>query len=334
MSELILPIDRRFMQQTGVKYPLIGGPMYPCSNPELVAAVSNAGGLGVIQPLSLTYVYGYEFEKGLEYIQSLTSRPLAMNALIEKSSKRYLKTMQQWVDIALQRGVRFFITSLGKPDWVVRTAHQAGAVVYHDVTETKWAQKGVDCGVDGLIAVNQRAGGHAGTQTAEQLFQALSGFGLPVVCAGGIATRENFRHALQLGYSAVQLGTVFIATPECQAGEDYKQAIIDAREDDIVLTQKMTGVSVSVIQPASAQAGENQLGSLSRALLRFSWSKHWMRFFLSIRSLRRLRKMIHAQKASAELWQAGKSAADVHQIRSVADIVSDLCRDISQQQER
>jgi len=318
------PSDRRFLEHAQVQYPIIGGPMYPCSNPELVAAISNAGGLGVIQPLSLTYVYGYEFEKGLSYMQSLTSKPLAMNALIEKSSKRYLRTMQLWVDVALNHGIRFFITSLGKPDWVVDKVHAAGGVVYHDATEAKWAKKGVDCGVDGLIAVNQRAGGHAGDRSAEDLFHELAGFGLPLVCAGGIANRQHYSDMLRLGYSAVQLGTVFIATPECRASDAYKKAIVDASEEDIILTQKMTGVSVSIIKPAAASGNPAAFGPLFSRLLRFNWSKHWVRFYLFLRSMRRLKKMIKDKDDSIELWQAGKSAADISEIRSVADIVADF----------
>jgi len=318
--------DRRFLQHAGVQFPIIGGPMYPCSNPELVAAISNAGGLGVIQPLSLTYVYGYEFEAGLAYLQNLTSKPLAMNALIEKSSKRYLRTMQAWVDIALQHGIRFFITSLGKPDWVVNAVHSAGGVVYHDATETKWAQKGVDSGVDGLIAVNNRAGGHAGNRNAEQLYGELRGFGLPLVCAGGIACRASYLDALRLGYSAVQSGTVFIATPECRASERYKQAIVDAREEDIILTQKLTGVSISIIKPVLKPNKATNFGPLLRILLKSKWSKHWMRFLLFLSSMRRLKKMITHQADQSELWQAGKSVADISAVRPVADIIAEFVK--------
>lgn len=115
-----------FSQQVGIEVPLIGGPMYPCSNPELVAAVSEAGGIGIVQPISLTYVHGYDFREGLRYIRELSGKPIGMNALIEQSSKKYHKRMQQWVDIALEEGVFFFITSLGKPDWVVKKVHAAG----------------------------------------------------------------------------------------------------------------------------------------------------------------------------------------------------------------
>src|SRR5689334_18484313 len=175
-----------FTQHVGIEVPLICGAMYPCSNPELVAAVSEAGGIGIVQPISLTYVHGHKFREGLRLIRSLTDKPFGMNALIEQSSKAYHERMQQWMDIALEEGVRFFVTSLGNPRWVVDRVSQVKGIVYHDVTERKWAEKGRDGGVHGLIAVNRRAGGHSGSRGVEELLQEVGGLGLPVVCAGGI----------------------------------------------------------------------------------------------------------------------------------------------------
>ncbi len=163
-------LDTPFTRQVGIEVPIICGAMYPCSNPELVAAVSEAGGIGIVQPISLTYVYRHDFRNGLRRIRELTSKPIGMNVLIEKSSKSYHDKMVRWLDMALEEGVRFIITSLGKPDWVVKRVHAAGGLVYHDVTERKWAEKGIDGGVDGLIAVNNRAGGHAGGLSAEELY--------------------------------------------------------------------------------------------------------------------------------------------------------------------
>src|SRR5258708_3947117 len=82
--------------------PLMCGAMYPCSNPELVAAVSEAGGIGIVQPVSLTYVHGHDFREGLRLIRRLTAKPIGMNALIEASSKRYHARMAEWVGIALE----------------------------------------------------------------------------------------------------------------------------------------------------------------------------------------------------------------------------------------
>ena len=87
-----------FSRALGIELPLICGAMYPCSNPELVAAVSEAGGIGIVQPLSLTYVHGYDFREGLRYIRSLTSKPIGVNLIIEQSSKKYLARVHDgWI---------------------------------------------------------------------------------------------------------------------------------------------------------------------------------------------------------------------------------------------
>src|SRR5690606_40464421 len=101
-----------FTRHAGVDVPLICGPMYPCSNPELVAAVSAAGGVGVVQPISLTYVHGHELREGLRLIRRLAGgKPFGFNAIVEKSSKIYEDRMRRWVDVALEEGVRFFVTA-------------------------------------------------------------------------------------------------------------------------------------------------------------------------------------------------------------------------------
>lgn len=306
----------------GIEVPLICGPMFPCSNPELVAAVSAAGGLGVVQPISLTYVYGHDFREGLRLIRRLTDRPIGMNALIEKSTKRYFERMRQWIDIALEEDVRFFITSLGNPDWVVRQVHAAGGLVYHDATEPKWAQKGIDGGVDGLIAVNNAAGGHTGNRDWRQLYDEFAGFGVPLVCAGGISSETGFVDALNLGYAGVQMGTRFIATPECRAPEDYKQAILNSTVKDIVLTERLTGVPVSVIRTPYIESIGLKAGPLARWLLRRPRAKRLVRVFYALRSMWSLRRaVLRTTGERKDYWQAGKSVRDIDRIEPAGDIV-------------
>jgi len=295
--------------------------MYPCSNPELVAAVSEAGGIGIVQPLSLTFVHGYEFRAGLRRIRSLTSRPIGMNALIEKSSRLYLERMERWVDISLEEGVRFFITSLGNPRWVVDRVSAAGGKVYHDVTERKWALKAVDGGVHGLIGVNSRAGGHAGSKTPQQLVDECGNLGLPLVCAGGIGAEADFVAALGMGYAGVQMGTRFIATTECSSRDDYKQAIVDAGEDDIVLTERITGVPLAVIRTPYVERIGTTIGAFSRMLFRNRRTKHWMRSFYALRSLHKMKKDSVTGHGTGEYWQAGKSVAGIQAVEPAGDIV-------------
>ncbi len=322
-------MDTRLLEHARIEVPLLCGAMYPCSNPELVAAVSEAGAMGIVQPISLTYVHGYDFRAGLRYIRSLTDKPIGMNALIERSSRRYHQRMEQWVDIALEEGVRFFVTSLGNPRWVVDRVHATGGRVYHDVTEYKWAEKGRDAGVDGLIAVNNQAGGHLGNLDAAALHEALSGMGLPLVCAGGIATPRQFAAALAMGYCGVQMGTRFIATRECRASDAYKQAIIQAQEDDIVTTERITGVPVSVIRTPYIERLGTRAGPLGRWMLRGRHSKHLMRTLYALNSLWRLKRSLMQEDKAGDYWQAGKSAGAIHEIRSASVIVREFALALS-----
>ncbi len=303
----------------GIEVPLICGAMYPCSNPELVAAASEAGGIGIVQPLSLTYVHGYDFREGLRRIGRLTAKPVGMNALIEKASKRYRERMSEWIDIALEEGIRFFVTSLGKPRWVVDRVAPHGGVVYHDVTERKWALKGIESGVHGLIAVNRRAGGHAGPLGVETLLEEVGDLGLPVVCAGGVGTPGEFARALELGYAGVQLGTRFIATRECSASGAYKRAILEAGEDDVVLSEKLTGVPVSVLNTPYIRRRGLTAGPLAKRLLKGRRTRHWMRLLYSVKSFRRLKRSLTDE--DRELWQAGRSVAGISAIESAGDVV-------------
>ena len=317
MSLLDTPLTR----QTGIEVPLICGAMYPCSNPELVAAASAAGGLGVVQPLSLTYVHGHEIRAGMRLIRRLTRRPVGLNVVVERSSKVYLERMQRYVDVAIEEGVRFFVTSLGNPRWVVERAHAAGGLVYHDVTESKWAEKGLDAGVDGLIAVNDRAGGHAGPKSAEELYGELADLGVPVVCAGGIGGEDDFVAALRLGYAGVQMGTRFIATTECTAHPSYKDAVVQAREDDIVLTERLTGVPVAVIRTPHLDQVGYKAGPLARWMLRGRKTKHWMRMIYSLQSLWKLKRSSLRSFSSKDFLQAGKSVAGIDSIEPAGDVI-------------
>ncbi len=310
-----------FTKDTNIEVPLICGPMYPCSNLELVAAVSEAGGIGIVQPVSITFVHKQDFRQALRDIKALTDKPIGMNALIEKSSKRYHEKMVEWVDIALEEGVRFFITSLGNPKWVVDAVTPQGGIVYHDVTEAKWAEKALAGGAKGLIAVNGNAGGHAGAKTKEELYKELKGFGVPLVCAGGIGDERQYVEAIKLGYDACQLGTRFIATKECSSSEIYKEAIVKADADDIVLSEKVTGVPVSIINTGYIKEQGTKPGAIASWLLKHPKGKHWMRMFYTIRSAFQLRKSSYDEEAKKEFWQAGKSVAGIHKIESAGDIV-------------
>ena len=318
-------VSTRLTKDAGTEHPIICGAMYPCSNPELVAAAAEGGGLAIMQPVSLTYVHGWELREGIRYMRTLTDKPIGFNALIEKGSKKYIEKMNGWIDIALEEGIRFFVTSLGKPDWVCEKVHAYGGVVYHDVTNRKWAEKGKECGVDGLICVNDHAGGHLGAMSMREMYEELRDMELPLICAGGIGSEKELNRALELGYDGVQMGTRFIATTECNTPEDYKSAIVDAGEEDITWTNRITGVPISVIKTPGFKQ-ENSW--LMRRLLHSRFFKHKARMLLNTNSFIRLKYLSRSKGKNTankkKYYSAGKSVDTVHSIESATIIMQRL----------
>ena len=324
---MILNSHNNFLQHTNAEYPIICGAMYPCSNPELIAAASEGGGIAIIQPVSLTFVHGYGLREGIKYIRSLTNKPIGFNALIEKGSKKYIDRMSNWIDIALEENIRFFVTSLGKPDWVCKRVHQEGGFVYHDVTSRYFAKKGIDSGVDGLICVNNRAGGHLGSKSMEEMYDELNDLGLPLICAGGIGSELELTKALNIGFNGVQMGTRFIATFECNTLEDYKTAIVKASKKDIVSTTRLTGVPVSVIK---SKKFKKENSWLLKKLLNTKL-KHKVRMLLNLKSLlqsKYLLKNTNSKKAIS-LYSAGKSVHTITVIESATLIMKHLGESIN-----
>jgi len=315
--------NHQLTQVLGLDVPLICGAMYPCSNPELVAAVSEAGGIGIVQPLSLTYVHGYDFREGLQYIRSLTDKPIGLNLIIESSSKKYLERIHKWLEIGLEEKILFFVTALGNPDWVVKKVHSSKGIVYHDATNKTWAQKALDGGIDGFIGVNNRAGGHTGTLSPEALLEELAPLGKPIVCAGGIGDAAEFSKIIKMGYSGAQLGTRFIASRECSAHADYKEAIVSAKEDSITLTEKISGVPVSIIKTPYIEKIGTHAGPLAKRLLRGRKTKHWMRSFYTLQSVWKLKKGSTQGMNYRDYLQAGKSVEGIKKIKAVSEIVAD-----------
>ncbi len=309
------------VDKVGIEVPLICGAMYPCSNPELVAAVSEAGGIGIVQPISLAYVWGRDFREGVRKIKSLTKRPWGMNVILEKTSRVYEDRMRKWIDISLEEGCRFFVTALGNPKEAAAQVHAAGGILFHDVTERKWALKAKEGGVDGLICVNNRAGGHAGRKSPEELIAELKDLGLPLICAGGVGDEQSFARMIQLGYTGVQMGTRFIATEECRSHQDYKDAIVGAEENDIVHTERVTGIPLAVIRTPYVDRVGTKAGPIARFLLKHRQTKEWMRLYYNLHALWSMKRSVHRGFSTKDYWQAGKSVAGVERVESVGDIV-------------
>jgi len=316
-------LSSQFLKDTGAKVPIICGPMYPGSNPELVAAVSNSGGFGVVQPLALTILYGHDFRKGLQLIKKLTKNPFGVNfTIFGGANKKYHKQMERWMEISIEEGVKFFLTSLGKPNEILKVAKQHQVKVYHDVPNKKVALAMKDVGVDGLNCINWRGGGQTGIQSAENFIEELHDIGIPLICAGGISSKEDYKKALELGYAGIQMGTRFLATHECKVTQSYKQAIIDSSEEDIVWTNKIAGNNSSVIKTKDVMQGGLRTGPIINFMLRQSKLKRYARMYLMSRGLKNYNKT--AFDDSVQFWQAGKGVGNIQSVKYVADIIEEF----------
>ncbi|HIF84436.1 MAG TPA: nitronate monooxygenase [Flavobacteriaceae bacterium] len=311
---------KTFLKDTGASIPVVCGPMYPGSNPELIAAVSEAGGFGVVQPLSLTSLYGHDFREGLRLIKSLTDKPFGVNfTIFGGGNKKYHDNNKKWMDISIEEGVKFFLTSLGKPTEIVKIAKKNDIKVYHDVPNKKVALAMVDCGVDGLNCINWRAGGQTGIYSAEKFMEDLKDIKIPLICAGGIGNENDYKKALEMGYSGVQLGTRFLASKECIVTKSYKNAIVNSEEKDIVWTNKIAGNNSSVIKTKDIMRGGLRTGPIINFMLRRPKLKKYARMYLMSKGLKSYSKT--AFDDSVQFWQAGKGVGGIKSIESCADIL-------------
>jgi len=226
----------RICELLNIDYPIIQGGMLWVASAELAAAVSNAGGFGVISPLAGMGAEDEPSENLLKLVtkvKSLTNRPFGVNIPLDLSYAGLL------IDLAIGAGIRVVITAAGNPADYTALLKAHGIIVLHVVSNVKQAKKAEKSGVDGVIAEGVEAAAHNGPDEIP-LFslipQVVDAVSVPVVAAGGIADARGVAAALCLGAEGAQLGTRFVAVEECVAHINYKQAIVNAGDTDTVLT--------------------------------------------------------------------------------------------------
>jgi nitronate monooxygenase len=298
----------------GIRYPLIAGPMFLVSNVELVVAVSEAGGLGAFPALNFRPVE--RFRAAVREVKDRTDKPFAVNLIVNKSNIYQAAHLA----ICVEEQVPCYITSLGNPGEVIVAAHGYGAKVFCDVTTQRYAEKVKAQGADGLIAVGSGAGGHAGPTSPLVLIPWLAKLGLPVIAAGGVATGAGLAACLALGAAGVQMGTRFIASTECAVTDEYKQAIVDAQPDDIVLTTRISGTPAAVIRTPYIEKVGLELNWLERMLAGNPWTKRLFKLALALASNRTM-EAAATRTTWKQVWSAGQSVGLVDEILPAAAIV-------------
>lgn len=216
----------------GIKYPIISGGMVWCSGWKLAAAVSNAGGLGLIGAGSM---YPDVLKEHIRKCKSATDKPYGVNIpLISKYS-------EELMEVVINENVPVVFTSAGNPKIWTSRLHDAGIKVAHVVASTKFALKCQEAGVDAVVAEGFEAGGHNGreeTTTMVLVPQVKRHLDVPLIAAGGIATGDAMLAAFALGAEGVQVGTRFALTEESSASEEFKRFCIGLGEGDTMLALK------------------------------------------------------------------------------------------------
>lgn len=302
----------------GIELPIFAAPMFLVSNEDLVVAASDAGGVGFFPSLNFRPISAYE--KALKDIKGRTKKPIGVNIIVNKSNVRQKDDLR----IALENGVECFITSLGSPKEVIRQAHQNGAKVFCDVTNLEHALKVQDMGADGVIAVASGAGGHAGPVSALVLIPWLKEkLSIPIIAAGGISHGSQVTAALALGAAGVSIGTRFIASREATVTEDYKNAVVEASPEEIVLTSRVSGTPAAVIDTKYVRKMGLELPWYIKTLKNNSATKKFVVPLIHLAGMKTLEKS--ALKPSwKNVWSAGQSVGLIHEILSTKEIFAKL----------
>jgi len=225
-----------------IEYPIIQGGMTWIANAELAAAVSNAGGLGLISPnagMSRSSDQVTNLKQQIRTARSLTSKPFGVNLPILGNPQ-----IEDLIAAVINEKVSTAVTAAGNPALYTSQLKEAGTKVLHVVAAVRHAQSAERRGVDGLIAEGYEAGGHNGLDeltTFTLVPQVVDAVTIPVVAAGGIADARGVIAALALGADGVQMGTRFVATHECIAHPNFKEAILRASDVDTAITARKLG---------------------------------------------------------------------------------------------
>ena len=223
-----------------IKYPIIGGAMANIGIAEFAASVSNAGGLGIIATGGWDEV---RVKAEIEKCKTLTDKPFGVNIMLMNPRAKEI------VDVICEEHVAVVTTGAGNPGVYIEKLKQSGAKVFPVLASVALARRLERYGVDAFIVEGTESGGHVGEATTMALVpQVVAAVNTPVIAAGGIATGKQLNAALALGAIGVQVGTCLLVSEECPIHDNYKNAVIKARDLDTVVTGRSVGAPVRILK--------------------------------------------------------------------------------------
>lgn len=302
----------------GCKHPIIMAPMFLVSNAKmLIAGINN--GIAAAVP-ALNYRTDEDFRAAIDEIRANSEGPLGINLIVNKSNPK----MPAQLKTCVEKKVDFIITSLGSPEEVINACKPAGIKVFCDVVDLKYAQKVEQLGADAVIAVNNRAGGHAGSLPPEELIPLLvKNCNIPVISAGGVGNYEELQNVLSLGAAGVSVGSIFIASEESGVSQEYKQACVDYGAEDIVMSTKISGTPCTVINTPYVQKIGTKQNWFEKLLSKNKRLKKWVKMLTFVKGMKALEKSAF-QATYKTVWCAGPTIENTKAIRPIKAIVEEL----------
>jgi len=302
----------------GIQYPIIVAPMFLISNTKMVKAALGSG-VSAAFP-ALNYRTDQELRAAIAEIRSASDKPFGVNLIVNRSNPKY----KSQLGTLLETGVDYIITSLGNPREVIEQCRPLGIKVFCDVVDLGYAKKVEDLGADALIAVNSRAGGHAGSLTAHELIGTLKEHcRIPIISAGGIGDGEDLHQVMKWGAAGASIGTIFIACEESDVSDEYKQAMIHYGEKDIVKTTKLSGSALTVINTPYVQGLGTKANFLEWILNNNKRLKKYAKMIIALRGMKAVEKAAFGATYKT-VWCAGPAIEHVKEILPMKKILGDL----------
>lgn len=309
--------------KTNLRLPVVASPLFIISHPQLTLAQCKAGVIGAFPALNARPESQLD-----EWLAQLTEElaaynvanpdrpaaPFAVNQIVHTSNKR----LEHDLGLCVKYKVPVVISSLGAVPEVNAAIHSYGGIVLHDIINNRHAQSAIRKGADGLIAVAAGAGGHAGTLSPFALVQEIRAwFDGPLLLAGAISTGGGILAAQAMGADMAYIGTPFIATQEARATDAYKQALVEARANDIVYSNYFTGIHGNYLKSSITASGldPDNLPLADPSKMDFGAA-------------------VTGAKAWKDIWGAGQGVGSIDNIGPVSDLIDRLETEYQQARQR
>lgn len=306
----------RVTELFGIQYPVIAGGMVWCSGWRLAAAVSNAGGLGLLGAGSM---HPETLIEHIDKMNAATDKPWGINIPL------MYPEIERLIEIIIEKGVKIVFTSAGSPKKYTARFHEAGIKVAHVVSSSKFAKKCEEAGVDAVVAEGFEAGGHNGreeTTTLALIPQVRDAISLPLIAAGGIGSGKAMLAALALGAEGVQIGTLFAVSEESSASDAFKQLCVDLGEDGTMLALKKISPTRLIKNELFAKIAEAENRGAEADELRELLGRAALK-----------RGIFEGDLEHGEL-EIGQIASTIKEVKPVAQIMHELITDFHTTQSR